>query len=90
VGLERDYGAARTEIPCLLPNQQESEAMTNHHIAAAMEYFRDAQELCHDHAEAEPQVQATIGLGHAVLALAQQLYDDGGGDLPISPKDPVR
>jgi hypothetical protein len=36
------------------------------------------------------QRNALIGVGHAILALAQQLYEDGGGDLPISPKGPVR
>ena len=73
---------------------------TADYIAEAERYFEQADALCQSHgggslAKADDgslamaQVQATIGVGQAVLALAQQLYDDGGGDLPISGSIPL-
>jgi hypothetical protein len=53
---------------------------TSDRVASALNRFDDADDLCRDLSDdgalAMAQVQATIGVGHAVLALARHFNSD--------------
>jgi hypothetical protein len=80
---------------CVLPDQNrtsERPDMPDHpnHVTEARNWLKAAEDAA-IHLDGGGEVEALvsqrnalIGIGHAILALAQQLYDDGGGSLPIS------
>jgi hypothetical protein len=64
--------------------------MTNTDVATASAYLAEADQLCvdfRDGALAMAQVQATIGVGHALLALVGCFYE---GDVPLVPVNAER
>jgi hypothetical protein len=65
--------------------------MTAHpnHVAQASAYLIAASELAQQGYEwnkdksVHAQILATMAVAESVLALARQLYDQGGGDVPL-------